>query len=114
MIPSGDRPEQIGKPNEQIFASRFFGDRAYVVAFEQVDPVYAIDLSVSAFDRLTGEFLAEREVLTSPVITGSGSCSVTVEAGGYLPRTVSDVRVQASGCGQVGTTYLGMFLEPME
>lgn len=54
-IPNDNRPEPIGKPNEQIFASRIFGDSAYVVTFEQVDPVYAIDLSVPTDPRITGE-----------------------------------------------------------
>lgn len=54
-IPNDTRPEAIGKPNEQIFASRIFGDRAYVVTFERIDPVYAIDLSDSRDPQILGE-----------------------------------------------------------
>ncbi|MEK6861602.1 MAG: beta-propeller domain-containing protein, partial [Nanoarchaeota archaeon] len=32
-------------PNEQIFAARFMGDRAYLVTFRRVDPLFVIDLS---------------------------------------------------------------------
>ncbi len=35
----------LGKPNESIFAARFFGPVGYVVTFEQIDPLYVIDLS---------------------------------------------------------------------
>ena len=39
------RPEEIGKPNERLYGVRFLGDTAYAVTFEQIDPLYAIDLS---------------------------------------------------------------------
>ncbi len=32
-------------PGEQIYASRMMGERAYLVTFEQVDPLFTIDLS---------------------------------------------------------------------
>jgi len=35
----------LGKPNESIFAARFFGPLGYVVTFEQRDPLYVIDVS---------------------------------------------------------------------
>ena len=42
-------------PNEQIYAVRFLGDRAYVVTFRQIDPLFIIDLSDPAEPRVTGE-----------------------------------------------------------
>jgi hypothetical protein len=47
---AGDELVQVGQvgglgKGEQIFAVRFLGDRAYVVTFRQVDPLYTIDLS---------------------------------------------------------------------
>ena len=43
-LPNTDRPEEIGKPNEALYGVRFLGDRAYAVTFEQIDPLYVIDL----------------------------------------------------------------------
>lgn len=43
-LPNANRPEEIGKPNEFLYGVRFLGDRAYVVTFEQIDPLYVIDL----------------------------------------------------------------------
>jgi hypothetical protein len=40
---------------EEIFAVRFMGDRGFVVTFEQVDPLYALDLSVPERPRVVGE-----------------------------------------------------------
>jgi len=44
-LPNNSRPEEIGKPNEALYGVRFLGDTAYAVTFEQIDPLYAIDLS---------------------------------------------------------------------
>ena len=43
-LPNANRPEEIGKPNEMLYGVRFLGDRAYAVTFEQIDPLYVIDL----------------------------------------------------------------------
>lgn len=58
QIPNEQRPEPIGKPGEQIYAVRIFDERAYVVTFEKVDPLYAIDLS----DPLDPQVLGELEI----------------------------------------------------
>lgn len=39
-----DDPE-LGKPNEDLYGVRFIGDRAYLVTFERIDPLYVLDLS---------------------------------------------------------------------
>ncbi len=54
-IPSDTSQGTIGKPGEQIYASRIFGDRAYIVTFQQVDPVYVIDLADPAAPTILGE-----------------------------------------------------------
>jgi uncharacterized secreted protein with C-terminal beta-propeller domain len=41
-------------PGERIYATRFFGDRAYVVTFQQFDPLFAIDLSDPTAPKLAG------------------------------------------------------------
>jgi hypothetical protein len=40
---------------EQIFAVRFLGDRAYVVTFRQIDPLYTLDLSDPTNPTVEGE-----------------------------------------------------------
>jgi hypothetical protein len=40
---------------ERMYSSRFLGDRAFVVTFRQVDPLFAIDLSEPTAPRVVGE-----------------------------------------------------------
>ena len=54
-LPNTDRPERIGKPNEQVQAVRFAGDRAYVVTFRRTDPLYTLDLSNPQDPRIAGQ-----------------------------------------------------------
>jgi uncharacterized secreted protein with C-terminal beta-propeller domain len=42
-------------PNEQIFAARFLPDEAFLVTFEQIDPLFTIDLSDPREPKLIGE-----------------------------------------------------------
>jgi uncharacterized secreted protein with C-terminal beta-propeller domain len=42
-------------PGERIFAVRFMGDKGYVVTFEQIDPLFTLDLSKPAQPRVIGE-----------------------------------------------------------
>ena len=42
-------------PGERIFAVRFMGAKGYVVTFEQVDPLYTLDLSESTEPKVVGE-----------------------------------------------------------
>ena len=45
----------IGKPGEQLYAARFIGDRAYLVTFRVIDPLYVLDLSDQEHPRIAGE-----------------------------------------------------------
>lgn len=45
QLPNAQQPDAIGKPNEQIYAVRYFNDKAYIVTFLRTDPLYVIDLS---------------------------------------------------------------------
>jgi hypothetical protein len=54
-LPNSSRPEEIGKPNEALYGVRFLGDVAYAVTFEQIDPLYALDLSNPADPFIAGE-----------------------------------------------------------
>ncbi len=42
-------------PGEQIYSTRYVGDRAYMVTFRQVDPLFVFDLSVPSSPKLLGE-----------------------------------------------------------
>ncbi|MFQ3189106.1 MAG: hypothetical protein ACI936_000229, partial [Paraglaciecola sp.] len=53
-LPNDSFPEPIGKPGEDIFAVRFFGDRGYIVTFERIDPLYVIDLADPNTPRVLG------------------------------------------------------------
>jgi uncharacterized secreted protein with C-terminal beta-propeller domain len=44
-LPNKNQPEPIGKPGEEVYAVRFFDDKAYIVTFERIDPLYVLDLS---------------------------------------------------------------------
>jgi hypothetical protein len=39
------RLDNLGRPEETLYASRFLGDRGYLVTFKKVDPLYVLDLS---------------------------------------------------------------------
>jgi hypothetical protein len=45
QLPNAERPAAIGKPGEQIYGVRFFGDYGYVVTFKIIDPLYVINMS---------------------------------------------------------------------
>lgn len=54
-LPNDESPAKIGKPNEDIYAVRYFGDKAYIVTFERTDPLYVLDLSDVNKPKITGE-----------------------------------------------------------
>ncbi len=54
-LPNSAHPEEIGKPNEELYGVRFFEDRAYIVTFERVDPLYIMDLSDPLDPFIAGE-----------------------------------------------------------
>ena len=55
FLPNANRPQTLGKPNEQLYGTRFMGDRLYAVTFKKVDPLYVVDLSNVADPRIAGE-----------------------------------------------------------
>ncbi len=54
-LPNENRPDPIGKPNENLYASRFIGDRAYLVTFRITDPLYVLDVSDPYDPYIAGE-----------------------------------------------------------
>ncbi len=55
QIPNQLRPEPIGKPSEEIYAVRFNGEKAYVVTFERIDPLYVLDLAKADDPKIAGQ-----------------------------------------------------------
>ena len=54
-LPNDVRPEPLGKPGEQLYGSRFVGDRAFFVTFRATDPLYVLDISNPAEPYVAGE-----------------------------------------------------------
>ncbi|MDC8831587.1 beta-propeller domain-containing protein [Alteromonas gilva] len=54
-LPNASQPAPIGKPGEDIYAVRFFADKAYVVTFARIDPLYVIDLGDVSAPFIAGE-----------------------------------------------------------
>ena len=55
QLPNSQNPQPIGKPGEDIYAVRFVEDKAYVITFEQIDPLYQINLEDSSNPIITAE-----------------------------------------------------------
>nr|WP_246723067.1 beta-propeller domain-containing protein [Aliikangiella sp. G2MR2-5] len=55
QLPNDQAPEAIGKPGEDIFAVRFVEDKAYIVTYERMDPLYQLDLSNPDAPRILSE-----------------------------------------------------------
>jgi uncharacterized secreted protein with C-terminal beta-propeller domain len=53
-LPNENQPEAIGKPGEDVYAVRFTSDKAYIVTFEKIDPLYVIDLSDNTQPQIVG------------------------------------------------------------
>jgi hypothetical protein len=54
-LPNAQRPAPLGKSGEQLYASRFIGNRGYLVTYRLIDPLYIIDLSNPADPQILGE-----------------------------------------------------------
>lgn len=52
MLGAGE--DELGKPNEDLYGVRFFNDRAYLVTFERIDPLYVISLADPSAPRVEG------------------------------------------------------------
>jgi hypothetical protein len=54
-LPNDRRPAAIGRSGEQLYASRFVGNRAYLVTYRLTDPLYVLDLSDPTDPHVAGE-----------------------------------------------------------
>lgn len=87
-LPNENEPAPIGKPGEQLYASRFLGDRAYLVTFLQTDPLYVVDLSNPQAPRVVGELEIEGfsdylHPVGEDYLLGIGKDAVAAPSGGF-------------------------------
>ena len=54
-LPNARRPAPLGKPGEQLYASRFLGKRGFLVTYRLTDPLYVLDLSNPTDPFISGE-----------------------------------------------------------
>ncbi|HFD11310.1 MAG TPA: hypothetical protein ENJ32_02400 [Crenotrichaceae bacterium] len=54
-LPNNQRPQPLGKPNEQLHAARFVDNRLFLVTFLKTDPLIAIDLSNTTDPKIEGQ-----------------------------------------------------------
>ncbi|MEE9326360.1 MAG: beta-propeller domain-containing protein [Cocleimonas sp.] len=85
-LPNKAHPEPIGLPGERLYATRFIGDRAYVVTFRITDPLYILDLSNSSEPFIAGELKIDgySEILqpiTDTLLLGVGKDAVPSQGG---------------------------------
>ena len=55
QIPNDQDAREIGKPGERVYSTRFFNDRAYVVTYQNIDPLYVINFTDPANPFIEGE-----------------------------------------------------------
>lgn len=55
QLPNEQRTNPIGKEGEQLYATRFMGDKAFAVTFRATDPLYMIDTSDLSDPYIAGE-----------------------------------------------------------
>lgn len=54
-LPNSRRPAHLGRPGEQLYGSRYIGNRAYLITFRITDPLYVLDLSDPGDPYIAGE-----------------------------------------------------------
>ena len=116
QLPNTEHPEPIGKPNEQIYASRYIGDRAYVVTFEKVDPLYVIDLSDDSNPVIAGEleipgYSSYLHAINKDLLLGIGKDAIADESGNFswfqgLKLSIFDVS-DISAPDEISTLNIG-------
>ncbi len=87
-LPNADHPEPIGLPGEQLYASRFIGNRAYIVTFRVTDPLYVIDLSDATDPKIAGELKIDGyseylHPISENLLLGVGKDAVPAQIGGF-------------------------------
>ncbi len=87
-LPNDKQPAKIGKPGEMIYAARYIGDRAYIVTFQKVDPLYIIDLTNETQPRIAGEleipgYSSYLHAVNENLLLGIGKETIASEQGTF-------------------------------
>lgn len=87
-LPNKAHPDPIGLPGERLYATRFIGERAYVVTFRITDPLYVLDLSDSSDPFIAGELKIDgySEILqpiTATLLLGVGKDAIPSQGGRF-------------------------------
>lgn len=88
-LPNENHPAKIGKPGEMIYASRYIGDRAYIVTFQSTDPLYVIDLSNKTQPLIAGEleipgYSSYLHAVNDKLLLGIGKEAVASSSGPFV------------------------------
>ncbi|GAA4938647.1 beta-propeller domain-containing protein [Halioxenophilus aromaticivorans] len=92
-LPNESAPVAIGKPGERLYAARILGNRAYLVTFKTIDPLYVLDLSNIASPVMMGEleipgFSDYLHPINDSLLLGIGKDVATDEFGNALEQGV--------------------------
>lgn len=101
QLPNSKHPEALGKPGEQIYATRFLGDKAYLVTFRTTDPLYILDLSDPANPSVISELQINGysdylHPIGENLILGIGKDAVPISTGANDAREASYQGVKIS------------------
>lgn len=53
-LPNRARPQPIGKPDENLYATRFIDDKLYAVTYYKIDPLYVVSLTPESDPSIAG------------------------------------------------------------
>jgi len=87
QLPNEAHPQMIGKPFEELYATKFLGNTAYLVTFRQTDPLYVVDLSTPTNPYIAGEleidgFSEYLQPVGEGYLLGIGKDAVATQNGG--------------------------------
>lgn len=87
-LPNENRPEPIGLPREQLYATRFLGNRGYVVTFRITDPLYVLDLTDPTDPFIAGELKIDGysdylHPISDNLILGVGKDAIPASSNGF-------------------------------
>ncbi len=87
-LPNDNRPDPIGKTGENLYASRFIGDRAYLVTFRITDPLYVLDVANPSDPYIAGElelpgYSEYLHAVNDGLLVGLGKDAIAAENNGW-------------------------------
>jgi len=87
-LPNENRPDPIGKVGENLYASRFIGDRAYLVTFLLTDPLYVLDVANPSDPYIAGElelpgYSEYLHMVNEGLLVGLGKDAIPAENNGW-------------------------------